>query len=158
MRSEGVAAAAREMRRAGRAHGRINMAETNEQAEDAWIDFLTHAGKVYTKLRAACYGHPLDWGWFGKKLDERDREPLALYIHKARNSETHRLDDIITARRGGWPRHLRPLPVTDERGVIYQVPTHYKGLRLGDIDVATLAMFASDHLQDLVREATSRLR
>ncbi len=79
MRTEGVAAAARELRRAQSALRRIARAQETDEIEDAWVDFLSHAGRVYTKLRAACYGHPLDFGWFGKKLDERDRDPLLLY-------------------------------------------------------------------------------
>jgi hypothetical protein len=150
MRPEGVAAAVREVKRAVRAHSRISRAETPEDAEDEWTVFLGHAGKVYTKLRAACYGHPRDFGWFGKKLDDRARDPLLLYIHKARNSDTHRLERLT--------EDLKPLPVVDEHGVVYPVPTEHLGRDISNADVVTIAYYAAMYLQDLCAEAISRLR
>jgi hypothetical protein len=150
MRPEGVAAASREVKRADRARMRLRRATSREDAEDAWADFLTHAGKVYGKIRAACHGHPLDWGWWGKKLDERDRDPLLLYVHKARNSDTHRLESIAA--------FLDPLPVIDEHGHVYQPPTRHKGRDLNNADLVLIARLAADYLHDFVSEARSRLR
>lgn len=172
MRPEGVAAAARELKRAKRACRRISTAPTMEDAEDAWCDFLTHSGNIYTKLRAACYGHPLDFGWFGKQLDERARDPLLLYIHKARNSETHRLEATVEQApeashdaeinnrpvRINFPRHLRPVPVTDEHGNVYDAPTTHFDEPLGYCDASMLALFATIYFEWLVNAASSRLR
>jgi hypothetical protein len=172
MRPEGVAAAAREVKRCVRAHRRISTASTYEDAEDAWANFLDCAGKVYTKLRAACHGHPRDWGWFGKKLDERGRDQLLLYIHKARNCDKYRLDNIaehhvgtrtITLANLGQVHHSGPLillalPVTDKEGRVYDVPVKHKGLSIQYADAGMISFFASKHLQELVKEAASRLR
>ena len=172
MRPEGVAAAAREVKRCVRAHRRLSTAATIEDAEDAWANFLDCAGKVYTKLRAACHGHPKDWGWFGKKLDERSRDQLLIYIHKARNCDTHRLDDITKHHVGtrtitlanlgqvhhSGPRLIVPLAVTDEHGKIYDVPVKHKDLAIQFADAGMIAFFASKYLQELVKEARSRLR
>jgi hypothetical protein len=150
MRPEGVAAAIREFKRTQRAWKRIAKAATVEDAEDAWAEFLTHANKIYTKLKAACYGHPRDYGWYGKKLDERSSDPLLLYIHKARNCDTHRLEPIITSDR-------KPLPVID-KGVVYQVPEFHGGYEIEDPSCVTIGYWAVVYLQDLVMEADSRLR
>jgi hypothetical protein len=71
MRSEGIAAARRELKRLMRARIRFVQANDVEEKEDAWDGFLTHAGKIYSKLRAACHGQGLDWMWWKKKMDER---------------------------------------------------------------------------------------
>jgi len=144
-----------------------------DDAEDAWAEFLTHASNIYSKLRAACYGHPRDWGWYGKKLDERSRDPLLLYVHKARNTATHRLEDItVQVKAGrqrtvavgiGWvnvrfPNHVRPLPVTDENGNIYDVPTTHRGFTFGYCEVGVMSHITNKYFQDLIKEAFSRLR
>lgn len=171
MRSEGVAAASREVKRCARAYRRILTAATNEDAEDAWADFLNCAGKVYTKLRAACHGHPLDWGWFGKKMDERRRDELLLYIHKARNCDVHRLEDITQHRVGtrtlndpklgqvhhSGPRLMMPLSVIDKEGTIYNVPAKHRGLAIEYADVGMIAFFAVKYLRELVKESSFRL-
>lgn len=172
MRPEGVAAASREVRRSARAHRRIALAETLEEAEDAWIDFLTHAGKVYTKLRAACHGQPLDWSWWKKKMDERRDDLLLAYVHHARNCDTHRLEPMTAQIPDGQhlfdvsgmekvqhrgPAHLRPLPVTD-KGVTYDPPIRHKNIGLAYADVGMIAFLAGLYLQELVSEAESRPR
>lgn len=168
-----MAAAAREAKRAERAHRRITAAESLDEAEDAWADFLANASNVFAKLRAACRGHPLDWGWYGKKLDERSRDPLLLYIHKARNASTHRLDDITERVAAGrrltiapgigrvyvrFPIHIRPLPVVDQHGNVYEVPTSHRGVEFAYCDVVVMSHIAAKYLQDLVKEASSRRR
>jgi hypothetical protein len=173
MRSEGIAAAERELKRAVRAHKRIRSPETHEDAEDAWADFLTHANKVYLKLRAACHGQGVDWMWWKKKMDERRDDPLLVYIHHARNSDTHRLEDttrrippgshVVRMPLGGSYTyvsavpHLRPLPVIDQ-GIVYPAPMEHKGQPYGFGDVGFMAYAAMMHLQSLVAEAASRLR
>ena len=160
MRPEGIAAASRETKRAYRAYRRILTARSFEAADDAWVDFLNHAGKVYAKLKAACYGHPLDFGWYGKQLDERAKDPLLLYIHMARNCDTHRLEGITAhiPKRGKNEKHLLALPVTDIHGTIYDPPTRYRKIEFGYPDVAIIANLATVHLYNLVEEAASRLR
>ena len=172
MRPEGVAAATRELRRAGRATNRFMSAETFEDFEDAWADFLGHANKVYLKLRAACHGQGVDWTWWKKKMNERRDEPLLAYIHHARNSDTHRLEETTQRMPAGshvadipglgpvhysGPNHLRALPVID-CGVVYPVPTEFRDTKLIYANVGHICLLAQLHLQDLVAEAASRLR
>jgi len=113
----------------------------------------------------------LDWGWYGKKLDERDRDPLLLYIHKPRNSETHRLEALteqfipkLIVKKDDqhvlvtFETVLRPLPVSDDKGKVYDPPKEHRGHELDSPDVAFIAVLALNYLQGLVKEADSRIR
>ena len=172
MRPEGVAAASRELKRAARAHRLISLAETLDDADDAWAAFLTHANRVYLKLRAACHGHPMDWRWWKKKMDERRDDTLLAYIHHARNCDTHRLDQMTEHVPAGQrvfdvpgfgkvahsgPAHLRLLPVVD-KGVTYNPPIDHMQKGIVYADAGHVAFLASVHLHDLVAEAASRVR
>jgi hypothetical protein len=158
MRPEGIAAAERELRRAVRAHRRLAEANSFEEAEDAWADFLIHAGRVYNKLRAACHGHPLDWTWWRKKMDERRDDPLLAYVHHCRNSDTHRLDQTTNAAPSHVGYFLVILPVVD-KGITYPVPQAEKpDGQTVEMYGELVAFFASAYLEELVREASSRLR
>lgn len=173
MRPEGVAAAERELKRAIRASVRVIVTSSFEDAEDAWVDFLTHAGRLNEKLRAACHGQGVDWMWWKKKMDQRRDDPLLLYVHKARNADTHRLEDIVERVRDGrhkfqlpnygtvvydGPNHLRPLTVRDKQGNTYDPPLWHKGRFHGYLTADMIAWLAHTHLQGLVSEASSRLR
>jgi hypothetical protein len=148
------------------------MALDLDDADEAWAEFLTHANRVYTKLRAACHGQPLDWMWWKKKMDERRDDPLLCYIHHARNCDTHRLEpmtqhvesaSVMVKDPAGrdalyGPAHLRPLPVID-KCVTYYPPTKHKGYNLAEyVECALITHLAELHLQGLVAEAASRLR
>ena len=171
MRPEGIGAANRELKRAIRAAKRVNYTGTLDDAEDAWVDFLTHANRIYLKLRLACHGQPLDWSWWKKKMDERRDDPLLCYIHHARNTDTHRLEDTVRRTPGSFvltepgcgevnysgPEHLLVLPVIDN-GVVYQPPTEHLGEGLVYPDAWHVSFLARKYLQALVAEANSRLR
>lgn len=156
MRPEGVAAAQRELRRAGRAHDRLVRAERFEEAEDAWADYLTHANRVFLKLRAACHGQ-LEWPWWKRIMDQRRDDPLLAYIHHARNSDTHKLEDTTQRVVFGDSRHdlLRPLPVVD-KGITYAVPRTKFGQSISS--VGRISSYSFAYLVELVGEAASRLR
>ena len=142
-----------------------------DDLEDAWADFLTHANRVYLKLRAACYGQGRDWTWWKKMMDERRDDPLLAYIHHARNSDTHRLDETTERLPAGEylgemngvrfrysiGRHLRPLDVID-KGVVYPRPQEHNGRPHDFADVRFMALMGSRYLTTLVAEAASRLR
>ncbi len=156
MRPEGVAAARREMTRATRAIRRLTHADSLEDAEDAWVDFLNHANRIYLKLRAACHGQGVDWMWWKKKMDERRDDALLCYVHHARNTDTHRLDQTAASVGGQAQFLLKPLPVIDH-GITYPVPTTHRRWELPDLDVQTIAWFAGGYLSGLVNEAALRL-
>lgn len=154
MRQEGVAAAARELKRLSRAYQRLILAPDIEEAEDAWVDFLSHAYRIHEKLRAACHGHPLDWMWWKKRMDERRDDPLLSYVHHARNGDTHGLQETTVRISGAMEHRLRLAPAID-KGVEYPVPQMPE---LGDMSAETVALLAGAYLEELVSEAASRLR
>lgn len=175
MRPEGVAAATRELKRALRATKQfVEAGDDFESAEDAYDTFLTHAGRVYEKLRAACHGHPLDWRWWKKKMDERRDDELLVYVHKARNAETHRLENsTIWLKPGNHQIHLQgygpiletiyfgqlqPLSVTDREGNVFEPPCRHRQRFFGNIDCGSMIWLAGAYLSELVQEAASRIR
>jgi hypothetical protein len=108
--------------------------------------------------------------WWRKIMDERREDPLLAYVHHARNADTHCLeetaewvpDDAFTIhdeRLGELPigQHLRALPVTD-KGVVYHPPTEHFGRPFGYPLADTIAAVAAAYLEEVLREATSRLR
>lgn len=158
MRPEGITAAQRELKRMIRAQHRCMSKRGFDEKEDAWDAYLTHASKIYGKLRAACHGEPLDWTWWKKKMDERQEDELLLYIHKARNSDTHRLEETTIRLSAGVHTfnlpsygvlvqncvsdHLSPLPVRDKEGVVYNPPCRHKSRFIGYMDVVTIMWLA----------------
>jgi hypothetical protein len=109
--------------------------------------------------------------WWKRKMDERRDDPLLSYIHHARNSDTHCLEDTTQRLPAGiytveMPNgrfqyssgdHLRPLPVID-KGVTYPAPLEHNGVPHGFANVAFMALVAGEYLQFLVAEARSRIR
>jgi hypothetical protein len=164
MRPEGVAAAQRELKRARRAAIRFQSfyldPEETEEAEDLYDAFLTHAGRIYEKLRAACHGQGLDWMWWRKQMDQRRDNQLLLYIHKARNTETHRLEPsgVWLPPNRALPQMLHPLPVTDRDGNVYFPPTKNFSSVVRPMDVETIMRLGGSYLHSLVEEAASRVR
>ena len=105
-------------------------------------------------------------------MDERRDDMLLAYIHHARNCDTHRLEPMTAQMPGGrhivdlsepeqvshsGPAHLMPLPVTD-KGVTYDPPIRHKNIGLAYADVGMIAFIAGMYLQEMVAEASSRLR
>ena len=165
-----MTAANRELKRVARAHRRLSSADSFDDAEDAWADFLAHANKVYLKLRAACHGQGLDWMWWRKIMDERRDDPLLAYIHHARNSDTHRLEETVewipigahTVQVPGLGDvatgpHLRALSVTD-KDVVYLPPTEHFGGPIPYPQADAISALATRYLDELVIAATFRLR
>jgi hypothetical protein len=113
----------------------------------------------------------LDWSWWKKKMDDRRDDPLLCYVHHARNTDTHRLEDTVRRMPGSFtmilpglgevnysgPEHLLALPVTD-KGVVYPPPTEHGGMPVTYPDASYIALAARVYLQTLVNEASSRLR
>jgi hypothetical protein len=70
-----------------------------DDAERAWLSYLTEIDTVFEKLdRAASEGEAARW-WEGVR-HERRKDPLLRYIHQARNSARHGLVEIATQRPG----------------------------------------------------------
>jgi hypothetical protein len=64
------------------------------EAEVAWTDFLLAAGSVYSKLEQGAKADGKSVAWFGRKKNERKKDPLLRYLHFARNSEEHGIERI----------------------------------------------------------------
>lgn len=60
----------------------------------AWTDFLLHANTIYTSLEQGAKHNPKSRQWFGGKKKERKNDELLQYLHQARNSDEHGLDEI----------------------------------------------------------------
>lgn len=59
-----------------------------------WARFLGALGAVYTKLEqgAKCCGHCS--GWWGREKKTRRTDPLLQYLHQARNTDLHGLEEV----------------------------------------------------------------
>jgi hypothetical protein len=65
------------------------------------VDFLTAADAVYSKLGAGAKSAPRSRKWYGEKMALRKSDELLNYIHQAKNSDFHGLDDGL---REGPPK------------------------------------------------------
>lgn len=63
----------------------------------AWHDLLVAASTVYSKLEQGAKGHGPSEAWFSKKKAERKTDPLLQYVHHARNSTEHSIEDVANA-------------------------------------------------------------
>lgn len=89
------------------------LAKTYEALESAWVDFLTAASTIYSKLEQGAKGFGPSEAWYGRKKNERRTDELLRYIHHARNSEEHGIDDV-TQR---WDEHRYLTPNGDVFGI-----------------------------------------
>lgn len=73
---------------------RMASAESLDQAEREWAAFLEHFARLFNKLLVACKDDPRAYPWFGRKKAEREKNEMLVYLHQARHSHEHSLDDI----------------------------------------------------------------
>lgn len=79
---------------------RLETAKSLNEGEGAWSDLLIAGNAVYSKLEQgskAAGGKAA--GWFGRIKKTRKDDPLLSYMHHARNSDEHGIEDI-TKRMG----------------------------------------------------------
>jgi hypothetical protein len=65
-------------------------------AESAWSDFLSAASTIYSKLEQGAKTSGKSAAWFGRKKKDRKDDPLLSYIHHARNSDEHGIENITS--------------------------------------------------------------
>lgn len=70
------------------------------KAEKAWTDLLLAVSGFYAKLATAKKDGPAKV-WFAKVKEERRTDALLSYIHHARNSDEHGLEDTTMRVAGG---------------------------------------------------------
>ncbi len=104
MDAQAVEQAKVRLKRAAKALEALKSAAGYEEAEEAWSDFLLAASTIYTKLEQGSKSNGKSAGWYGRKKNERRRDPLMRFLHQARNSDEHGIERV--AERGGNPREL----------------------------------------------------
>lgn len=77
------------LRKAGAAVSKLETAQTFEQINDAWFDFLIASSGVYEQFREGCKSSPKSTTWYAQKKGERKKDRLLQYVHQARNSDYH---------------------------------------------------------------------
>ena len=77
----------------------LRKADRTSRIVKEWGGFLTEAGRFYSKLETGSKQHGQSDGWFGRKKNERKTDPLLRYVHHARNSHEHSIEEIT----GGVP-------------------------------------------------------
>jgi hypothetical protein len=107
-----------------------------EQIQAKWASYLSHADRMFNKLKAGRRSSPKTNEWYEAKIRQRNNDPLLCYLQHARNADEHSLE-IVTENRPGFIRelprtaaevmtgrvtveitepHVRLMPVTDRRG------------------------------------------
>src|SRR5690606_27755019 len=89
------------LKKAETAIARLKSADSFEQAEDAWTDFLSATSTIYSKLEQGAKVNGKSSAWFGRKKKERKDDPLLRYLHYARNSDEHGVQRLVERRTKG---------------------------------------------------------
>jgi hypothetical protein len=70
-------------------------ATTLADAESAWSDLLLSASSIYSKLEQGSKTNSVTKAWFGRIRHLRKSDPLLAYVHHARNSDEHGLEESV---------------------------------------------------------------
>lgn len=106
------------LRKAEKAFEALRAADNFQSAEDAWSDFLLAGAAIYSKLEQGSKITGSSKGWYGKKKNERRKDPLLRYIHFARNTDEHGIERIVERYNdsgpiwGRQPKFGERIPVT----------------------------------------------
>ena len=73
---------------------RLEASTSYEDSESAWSDFLISTNGVYSKLEQGSKSTGRGTAWFGRVKNVRKSDWLLSYMHHARNSEEHGLEDV----------------------------------------------------------------
>jgi hypothetical protein len=111
---------------------RLECSKTLDETESAWLDLLMAGNGVYSKLEQGCKCNGKAMAWFGRAKKARKDDPLLSYMHHARNSDEHGIEDItkrvkagdatITIREPFDPSKLEGVQLfvgTDNRGNVH---------------------------------------
>lgn len=97
MRSVAITQGKARLESARAALDRARNAQSYPAFAQAWTEFLTACGGIYTKLEQGAKGCRKSEGWFGRKKHDRSTDPLLRYLHHARNSDEHGIEPVIRA-------------------------------------------------------------
>ena len=94
MKLNAVTQAALAVDQAKNALATLERAESLAHADAEWVVFLFAFSRLFTKLEVGSRPHNQSKQWFSgiKKLRKEDQ--LLCYLHHARNSDHHRLEDV----------------------------------------------------------------
>jgi hypothetical protein len=107
--------------RAEKALAKLEDAASIADATEAWIDFLSSFSRLYTKLDAGSKSDDQSVAWFAGIKRLRKDDQLLCYLHHARNSDYHRLEDVTQHEKGGitigakGALHLRQLGIVNDQ-------------------------------------------
>lgn len=79
----------------------MESAKTLDETESAWSDLLLSGNGIYSKLEQGSKANGRAMGWFGRAKKARRDDPLLSYMHHARNSEEHTIEDITARMKAG---------------------------------------------------------
>jgi hypothetical protein len=79
----------------------LESAPTLASAEGAWSDLLLAGNAIFTKLEQGSKANGKASAWFGGIKKIRKDDPLLSYMHHARNSEEHGLEDVTKRMKAG---------------------------------------------------------
>jgi hypothetical protein len=80
---------------------RLEAAKTLDEADSAWLDLLLAGNGVYSKLEQGSKCNGKATAWFGRAKKSRKDDPLLSYMHHARNSDEHGIEDITKRVKAG---------------------------------------------------------
>jgi len=124
MKSIALEQAEARLKKAERALEELDKATSFAASKDAWSDFLSACGTIYSKLEQGAKGCGKSEGWFSHKKALRKTDPLLRYLHFARNSDEHSIVPI-TSEYPDQPSQGSTLRYNERRPV--DVWLHYKG-------------------------------
>jgi hypothetical protein len=75
---------------------RLKAARSFRETSQAWTDFLIAASTIYSKLEQGSKDYGRSSAWFGRVKRLRKVDPLLSYIHHARNSDEHGIDEVLS--------------------------------------------------------------
>ncbi len=108
MNPQAVKLASERLSKAERALLRLESADKFVAAEEAWADFLLAINSIYSKLEQGAKVNGKSLSWFGRKKNERRKDPLLRYLHFARNSDEHGIEKITENHVSGSIGDIRP--------------------------------------------------
>jgi hypothetical protein len=80
---------------------RLEASTTLDDAESAWGDLLLSGNAIYSKLEQGSKVNGKASAWFGRAKRARKDDPLLCYMHHARNSEEHGIEDVTKRMTAG---------------------------------------------------------
>jgi hypothetical protein len=101
MKFSAINKALADARRAQMALQRLEASTELRTTQEEWAEFLKAAGAIYFKLETGSRGCKKSEAWFRTVKARRKEDPLLQYIHQARNSDEHGIEEITAIDTGG---------------------------------------------------------